>query len=58
MGPFLYRCPNTLLLVQGWSADDASESEGEAYQTVVCTACQQIHFVNQATGKMLGADDK
>jgi hypothetical protein len=27
---FLYRCPNTRLNVQGWSADDAPPGEGDA----------------------------
>jgi hypothetical protein len=44
--------------VQGWSADDASEGEGETYETVTCIACGQIHLVEQATGKVLGADEE
>jgi hypothetical protein len=33
MAPFIYRCPATGMKVQGWSADDPSEDEGEAYET-------------------------
>jgi hypothetical protein len=58
MVPFLYRCPNTSLLVQGWSADDAPESEGETYETVTCAACAQTHLVNYATGKVFGTDEE
>jgi hypothetical protein len=52
MATFLYRCPNTRLRVQGWSADDASEEV--AYEPVRCIACSQMHYVDPATGKVLG----
>jgi hypothetical protein len=56
MPPFLYRCPNTGLNVQGWVADDPSEEEAETYQPVTCTICTGIHLVNPKTGKVLGVD--
>ena len=34
MPPFVYRCPNTGLNVQGWVADDPTEGEGETYQPI------------------------
>ena len=57
MAPFLFRCPNTGYLVQGFIAEDAGE-ESESYQAITCLACQQAHLVNPATGKVLGKDDE
>jgi hypothetical protein len=57
MTPFLYRCPNISLKVQGWVADDPAERGEDMYETVICTACTRLHLVNPATGKVLGADD-
>jgi hypothetical protein len=54
MAPFLYRCPNTGLNVQGWFADDASGDDDEAYETVTCLACTRTHLINRSTGKVLG----
>ena len=55
MRPFLYRCPNTRRQVQGFSAVDP-ESPGD-YEAITCLACAQVHFVNPASGKVLGEDD-
>jgi hypothetical protein len=57
MAAFLYRCPNTGLNVQGWVADDPAERGTGTYESFTCTACLQLHAVNPATGKVLGADD-
>jgi hypothetical protein len=58
MAPFLYRCPNTGLRVQGWSAEEMPADEG-TYETVSCIACQQVHLVNPANGNVLtGGDDQ
>ena len=57
MAGFLYRCPNTGQLVQGWSAEDVQTGE-DSYESVTCLACSQLHFVNRATGRVLGADGK
>jgi len=57
MAPFLYRCPNTGLNVQGWVADDPTERGKSAYEAVTCLACTRLHLVNPANGKVLGADD-
>jgi hypothetical protein len=53
MATFVFRCPNTGLNVQGWSAEEISD-EPNAYETITCTACGQLHFVNPATGRALG----
>ncbi len=57
MATFVYRCPKLGLPVQGWTADDPSADGGDAYETVTCTACRQVHLVNPSTGRVLGADD-
>jgi hypothetical protein len=54
MAPFLYRCPNTGLSVQGWRADEVSPDEADSYEAVTCIACQQLHLVNPVTGEVLG----
>jgi hypothetical protein len=56
MAAFLYRCPRTGQLVQGWSAEEISEADASTYETVTCLACAQLHFVNPATGKVLSAE--
>jgi hypothetical protein len=58
MAPLIYRCPTTGLNVQGWFADDPSMTEGETYETVKCLACNQVHLINQSTGKTLGDDEE
>jgi hypothetical protein len=56
MTPFVYRCPNTGLDVQGFAADDP-EREDETYETVTCLVCTWLHLVNPKTGKVLGAGE-
>jgi hypothetical protein len=57
MAPFIYRCPSTGMKVQGWLADDPSEDEGEAYETVSCLACKRLHLVSRSNGRVLGGDE-
>ena len=52
----IFRCPNTKLNVQGWTADDVSD-DGNTYLPQECLACRQIHYVNPSTGRVLGSDD-
>jgi hypothetical protein len=54
MPPFLYRRPNTGETVQGFTAE---EVPSDAYESITCLACRQLHFVNSAMGKVLGQDD-
>jgi len=56
MPPFVYRCPNTGMNVQGWVADDPTEGEDKTYAAITCTICTRLHLVNPKTGKVLGAD--
>ena len=55
MATFLYRMG---LAVQGWSAEDVTDEDAETYETVQCTACAQLHFVNPRTGKLLSKPDE
>jgi len=54
--PFLYRCPNTGLPVQGFVAEEVLDG-ADSYASITCFACQQVHLVNPATGKVLGEDE-
>jgi hypothetical protein len=58
MIPFVYRCPNMGLAVQGWSAEDVTDDDAETYETVQCTACAQLHLVNPRTGRVLAKGDE
>ncbi|HTV29173.1 MAG TPA: hypothetical protein VMF32_15420 [Xanthobacteraceae bacterium] len=53
MPAFLFRCPSTGLQVQGWVADDPTEYD-DAFESVTCHACGQVHLVNPKTGKTIG----
>jgi hypothetical protein len=55
MPPFLYRCPNTGMNVQGWVADDPTEGD-DAYEPITCTICTRLHLVDPKTGRVLGVD--
>lgn len=57
MPPFLYRCPITGYMVQGFIADDPTEDQA-TFQPVTCTACTRMHLVNPKTGKVIGDNDE
>ena len=50
--PIIFRCPSTSENVQHLLEDD--DSDDEDYEAVECIACAKIHFINKATGKLLG----
>ena len=54
---FLYRCPSTGRTVQGWSAEEINDDEN-AYESVACLVCTQMHLVNLKTGKVLGVEEE
>jgi len=54
---FLYRCPTTGHRVQGFVAEEVSE-DADTYESITCLACRQVHLVNPANGKVLGADEE
>jgi len=49
---FVYRCPNTGYLVQGFCAEEVSV-DIHTYEPVLCTACNRHHSVNPATSAVL-----
>ncbi len=57
MPPFLYRCPNIGRRVQGFVAEEVSD-DADTYESITCLACQQVHLVNPATGKIVGQEDE
>jgi hypothetical protein len=41
--------------VQHWIAAEARADDPRCtYETLVCKACTRLHFINRATGKLLG----
>ncbi len=55
MGNVVFRCPRTGLNVQHWLAEEAGLADGRCtYETVTCKACTRLHFINRATGRLLG----
>ena len=56
MSGFAYRCPNTGLNVQGFTADDPGDDD--SYVPVTCIICTRVHLVNPRSGKVVGADDE
>lgn len=57
MATFLYRCPYTGQNVQGFIAEEVSD-DVDAYESITCLACQRVHLVNPATGRVIGEDDE
>lgn len=49
MRNFLYRCPVTMLNVQGTIA--TGDYEGQTYVTQSCLACGGFHLIDPLTGK-------
>ena len=56
MPAFLFRCPSTGLQVQGWVADDPSETDDDAFEAISCDACGQVHLVNPKTVRTVGEE--
>lgn len=57
MTTFLFRCPDTGMIVQGRTAGDEQADNGRAlYMGVQCLACQKLHLVNPKTGRLLSED--
>ncbi len=58
MSHILYRCPKTSMNVQAWLHDEPAPDQLRDFEIVTCPACTQMHFVNRATGKLLGDTGK
>jgi hypothetical protein len=58
MAAFVYRCPATGMNVQGWIADPPTGGGAHTYESVTCLACAQVHLVNPANSRVLGADSE
>ena len=51
----VYRCPATGLTIDHWTEPAAPGTNSEVYETVTCRACNGVHLVNVATGRVLVA---
>jgi len=56
MTTFLYRCPVTGYKMQGFVADDPTETDGNVYEPLTCALCGRIHLINPVSGNVLGAN--
>jgi hypothetical protein len=57
MRPIIFKCTNTGLRVQALLPDpEEGESDERKFQTVPCNACNGMHLINIATGKLLGEE--
>ena len=55
--PFIFRCPTTGQNVQGLSENGEQPADGmRRYEGVLCLACQQLHMVNPATGRLMSEE--
>jgi hypothetical protein len=50
----VFQCPQTGEDVQTLLNKKQEKGSSRAYETVVCPACKQLHFVDTANGKTLG----
>jgi hypothetical protein len=53
MAKLLYRCPRTGVNVE-IAVDEAMPASADTYEHVTCPSCAHVHFINRATGKVLG----
>ena len=56
MPQLLFKCPRTGMNVQHWLDEPEPGDPHPVYESVVCKACTRIHFINSATGKLLGGE--
>jgi hypothetical protein len=53
MRPFVFRCPTAGVDVQHWT-DREEATSADKYETILCPACAELHFMNFETGRVLG----
>jgi hypothetical protein len=58
MATTVFICPNTLLHVQGWFADEPANGNGETYQAIACLACLGVHLVNPMGCEWVGLEEE
>ena len=58
MGNVIFKCPHTGLNVQHWLGDSVPEDQSSTYESVICQACNRLHFINRSSGKLLGQRDE
>lgn len=54
MVKLMYRCPRTGVDVEISLDDEIPPAAADTYEHVTCPSCAHVHFVNRATGKVLG----
>ncbi len=50
----IFKCSRTGMNVQHWLEHDADDERKDDYQSIVCPACNRLHFIHEETGKLLG----
>lgn len=51
---FAYHCPETGLNVRVRIAHEPGDYEAQRYEMIICTACEQAHFMHPKTRHLLG----
>lgn len=57
MGNLIFKCPRTGMNVQHRLEEPRADDPGSGYESVVCKACTELHFINRETRKLLGERD-
>ncbi len=53
----IFKCPHTGMNVQHWLTAPPGEP-ADSHTAIACPACSKLHFINSATGKLLGESEK
>jgi hypothetical protein len=56
MAQLMFKCPRTGMNVQHWLEEAEPDGRHPVYVSVICKACTRIHFIDSATGKLLGEE--
>lgn len=51
----VFRCPNTGMNVQT-HLEKREEGEVRSFEAFACPACTRVHFIDVATGELLGKE--
>jgi hypothetical protein len=59
MGNLIFKCSRTGRNVQHWLADESVADLPQCtFETMMCQACNGVHFINRSNGKLLGEKSK